>query len=413
MLDLDLIRHQPERVKQGVSQKGTDPRLIDDIIALDAQHRAAQKEMEQHRAKQKTIAFDTPDGISARKELKAAIARSSASLATIAPALEKLMLSLPNLPADGVPEGRDESANLVVKTVGDPPAIPAPLDHVALGRRHDLIDLERAGKVASSRFAFLKRELVLLEFALVRYALDMAIDRGFVPMIVPQLVNAATVVGTGYLPQGVAESYRTQDDLYLIGTSEQSLVAYHANEVLPVEALPIRYVGFSTCFRREAGSYGRDTSGIMRQHQFDKVELVSFVAPEHAQTELTRLLDLAESIVSGLGLPYRVVEICAGDLGVQAAQKYDIETWMPGQNRYRETHSCSNTTDFQSRRLKIRTKTADGTSRFVHTLNGTAVAVGRMAIAILENGQRPDGSIALPPALKSYAGFESIGPGVA
>lgn len=255
--------------------------------------------------------------------------------------------------------------------------------------------------------------MVLLEFALIRFALDVIMKHGFVPMITPQLVNQDVATGTGYVrlneDLNSGEVYKTQDDLYLIGTSEMAIVAYHKNEIIDLSDGPKRYVGFSTCFRREAGSYGKDMKGMFRTHQFDKVEMVSFVKPEDSVAELERILAIEEEIMQTLGLPYHILEIGTGDLGVQASQKYDVEAWLPGQQKYRETHSCSNTTDFQARRLNVRYKDDEGKNHFVHILNGTGIAMSRMPIAILENGQQSDGSISIPTALVPYCGFSQIG----
>lgn len=409
MLDIRLLREEPDLVRQGLQAKGYDSLVVDHIAPLDSRARELQTQLEALRAERNKIASLGPHAAEQGRKIKQEIETVQELLTVTSGELRELLLGLPNLPATDVPVGEGESANKVVKTVGDLPIIEDPKDHLELAEKYDLIDMERAAKVSGSRFNYLKRELVLLEFALVRYALDKAQAQGFIPMITPELVNERTVMGTGYLPQGADEVYKTQDDLYLIGTSELALVAYHQDEVLAEKELPRRYVGFSSCFRREAGTYGKDMRGILRQHQFDKVELVSLVTPEESEAELERILALEEEIVQGLGLPYQVIKMGSGDLGVQAAKKYDIETWMPGQGKYRETHSCSNTTDFQARRLNIRYKTSQGKNEFVHTLNGTAVAIGRMLIAILENGQQKDGTIRLPQVLVPYIGIEMIG----
>ncbi len=408
MLDIKLIREQTERVKQGLSRKGYSPASVDQLVVIDEQRRELMSQIESKRAEQKKLDFQNPEQLAKAKELKDLIDSLGHNLTKIDEGYKKLMLDLPNLPEANVPVGEGETANRVIKTVGDKPALTNPLDQTVLAEKHDLFDTERAGKVAGARFYYLKNQSVLLEFGLVRMAFDLAIKHGYTPMITPQLVNEKTVLGTGYLPHGADEVYKTQDDLYLIGTSELALVAYRQDEIISEKELPIRYVGFSSCFRREAGSYGKDTQGIIRQHQFDKVEMVSFVKPEEAEAELQRILAIEEELMALLGLPYQVVEIGTGDLGIQASRKYDIETWMPGQDKYRETHSCSNTTDFQARRLNIRYKTEAGENRFVATLNGTAVAISRMLVALFENGQQPDGTIIIPDALAKYVGFNII-----
>ncbi len=408
MLDLHFIRQHPDKVKEGLTKKGHDAGVIDAILPLDASVRELQAQLESLRAERNKIAALGPHAAEQGRNVKQEIETVQTDYTAQTKVLQEKLLLLPNLPAEDVPVGEGESANTVIKTVGELPVMEQPLEHTVLGEKLDLFDTERGAKVAESRFNFLKNQAVLLELALVRLAFDVALKHGYTPMIVPELVNEATVLGTGYLPHGVDEVYKTQDNLYLIGTSELALVGYHRDEVLLADQLPVRYVAFSSCFRREAGSYGKDTKGIIRQHQFDKVELVSFVRPEESGAELERILAIEEEIMQLLELPYHVVQIGSGDLGIQAAQKYDIEAWMPGQNKYRETHSCSNTTDFQARRLNIRYKNAEGKNEFVHILNGTAIAVGRMLVAIMENGQQADGTIALPKALHNLVGFTTI-----
>jgi seryl-tRNA synthetase len=295
----------------------------------------------------------------------------------------------------------------VLREVGDAGAIGK--DHLELAGAR--IDMERAARVSGSRFAYLRGELVMLEFALVRYALEKLMPEGFEPVIPPVLVREQALYGTGMLPDTEQQIYRLpDDDLYLVGTSEVPIASLHRDEILAGDQLPLRYAGFSTCFRREAGAAGKDTRGIFRVHQFDKVEMFCFVAPADAAAEHERLLAIEESILEELQIPYRVVAISVGDLGASAAKKYDCEGWLPGQGRYRELTSCSNTTDYQARRLDIRYRGPDGRPAYVHTLNGTAVAVGRTIIALLENGQREDGSVQLPATLLRYGAPEVLGP---
>lgn len=409
MLDIRFIRDNIDVVKQGIANKGHNPERVDQLLTVDAKRRDMQQQADLLRAEQKRIDFRESAGMERAKQIKQELGGIDDQLKELNEQFQQIMLLLPNIPDMSAPIGEGESANRVIRTIGDLPTLTDPKDHVTLGEAHDLFDIERGAKVAGARFNYLKNQAVLLEFGLVRFAMDIALKHGFHPMITPELVNEKTVTGTGYLPHGADEVYKTQDDLYLIGTSELALVAYHQDEVLLEQQLPVRYVGFSSCFRREAGSYGKDTRGILRQHQFDKVELVSLVTPEESAAELDRILAIEEEIMQTLQLPYHILEIGTGDLGIQAAKKYDVETWLPGQQKYRETHSCSNTTDFQSRRLNIRYKTDEGENRFVHTLNGTAVAVGRMLIALIENGQQEDGSIIVPEALRPYCGFGKIG----
>ncbi|MDX6642967.1 MAG: seryl-tRNA synthetase [Solirubrobacteraceae bacterium] len=315
--------------------------------------------------------------------------------------LNEALAALPNLPDADAPLEEQ-----VLKEVGE--AGREGRDHLELAG--DLIDMDAAARLSGSRFAYLKGDLVLAEFALVRFALDKAGEHGFEPVVPPVLVREPALYGTGFLPDTEQQIYRlADDDLYLVGTSEVALASLHAGEILEEEQLPIRYVGFSTCFRREAGAAGKDTRGIFRVHQFDKVEMFSFVVPETSGEEHERILAIEEELLEELEIPYRVVAIAADDLGASAAKKYDIEAWLPGQRRYREVTSCSNTTDYQARRLNIRYRPKDGRPRFVHTLNGTAVAVGRMLIALLENGQRDDGTVALPQRLVEYGAPAVIG----
>ncbi|MDP3004469.1 MAG: serine--tRNA ligase [Candidatus Azambacteria bacterium] len=312
---------------------------------------------------------------------------------------------LRNQPLPEVPVGKDETENIVLREVGEKPEFGfAPKDYLTLNKNLGWIDVERAGKAVGSRFGYLLRDAVDLEFALVRLAFDTLRKESFIPIIPPVFLKPEAMRGMGYLDYNEDEVYHLEkDDLYLIGTSEQAIGAMHMNEILDGKSLPLRYVGFSSCFRREAGSYGKDTKGILRVHQFDKVEMFSFCRPEDSKKEHEFLLSMEEKLMKALELPYRVLQICTGDLGVQAANKYDIEVWLPGQNKYRETHSTSNDTDFQSRRLNIRYKNPKtGKNELVHTLNGTAFAMGRTIIAIMENCQQKDGTIKIPNILEKY-----------
>jgi seryl-tRNA synthetase len=302
-----------------------------------------------------------------------------------------------------VPQGESDEDNELLRTVGDPTELGfEPRDHVDLGELLGIIDLERAARVSGARFAYLLDGAVLLQWALVRYCLDVLVEKDFIPVIPPVLVREEAMYGTGFLPTDEAQIYATRDDdLYLVGTSEVPLAGLHQGEILDAGSLPRRYVGYSTCFRREAGAYGRDTRGIFRVHQFDKVEMFSFVEPDASWDEHEFLLSCEEELLRGLGIPYRVMNVCTGELGASAAKKYDLEAWLPGQGAYRELTSCSNTTDYQARRLECRIRYQGG-NRTAHTLNGTACAIGRTLIAILENFQREDGSVEVPEALHPY-----------
>jgi seryl-tRNA synthetase len=316
---------------------------------------------------------------------------------------------LPNLPHESVPGGKSEEDNVVEREVGDRPDFDfQPKDHVALGEALGLFDSERAAKTSGSRFVYLMKHAVVLELALVRFAIDKLTPKGFAPVVTPVLVREHAMFGTGFLPTEEHEFYRSErDDLYLIGTSEVALAAMHSDELINENDLPVRYAGFSTCFRREAGTYGKETKGLVRVHQFDKVEQFSFSHPDHSWDEYDQIRANQEEILQALEIPYRVVVMCAGDLGASAAKKVDLEAWLPGAERFMEVTSATNATDYQSRRLQIRTKTKAG-NRYLHMLNGTACAVGRTIVALLENHQRADGSVAIPEALQPYTGFQEI-----
>jgi seryl-tRNA synthetase len=318
----------------------------------------------------------------------------------------RALLEVPNLVAPDASDGFSEEDNVEIKRVGDP--LTEGTDHATLGDRLGIIDTTRGAKVSGSRFGYLKGQGAMLEFSLVRWAMDHLVAESFVPMVPPVLVREEALTGTGFFPEAREQVYEIpRDELFLVGTAEVPLAAYHTDEIL--EEVPLRYAGFSTCFRREAGTYGKDTAGIFRVHQFDKVEMFVFIAPEDSTAEHDRLLAVEEKLVGELAIPYRVVNVAAGDLGASAAKKYDIEAWFPGEQNYREITSCSNTTDYQARRLKVRMKTERG-NEVVHTLNGTACAVGRTILALIENHQQPDGTVVIPEALRRYTGFDVIEP---
>ena len=318
------------------------------------------------------------------------------------------ILEVPNLVAPDAAEGFGEEDSKEIKRIGA--GATEGSDHATLGELLGIIDTVRAAKVSGSRFAYLKGKGAMLEFSLVRWAMDHLVAEGFLPMVPPVLVREEALVGTGFFPEAREQVYEIpRDELFLVGTAEVPLAAYHADEILDEADLPLRYAGFSTCFRRESGTYGKDTAGIFRVHQFDKVEMFVFTTPDQSPAEHDHLLGVEEKLVGELEIPYRVVNVAAGDLGASAAKKYDIEAWFPGQQAYREITSCSNTTDFQARRLKVRMRTDTG-NEVVHTLNGTACAVGRTILALLENHQQPDGSVVIPEALRPYTGFDVIEP---
>jgi seryl-tRNA synthetase len=337
------------------------------------------------------------------KELGEELKRMEAELAEVEAELDAKAASIPNLPEADAPDGLSEEDSVTLREVGEPPDFSfEPLDHLELGGRQGWIEMEAAARASGSRFAYLLGDLVMVEFALVRFALEMLREEGLVPVVPPVLVRQEPLFGTGFFPGEREMIYEVpRDELFLVGTSEVSLAALHADQILEADRLPLRYAGFSTCFRREAGAAGRDTRGIFRVHQFDKVEMFSFVEPDESHDEHERLLALQERILQRLEIPYRVVDIAVGELGAAAARKFDCEGWIPSEQRYRELTSCSNTTDYQARRLGARFRAAKGSrAEPVHTLNGTAVAVGRTLIALLENGQREDGTVAIPGPLR-------------
>jgi seryl-tRNA synthetase len=411
VLDLKLIREDPDAVRAAMERRRLDPSAIDEVLELDARRRELLPALEETRASQKrageSIAAAKRDGqdasaaIAEMGEVAARVKSMQADVAEVDERLKAAMDSLPN-PADPSSPPEDE----VLREWGH--AGKTGKDHVDLLGK--MIDLETGAKVAGSRFLYLRGPVVLLELALVRWSLDILMEEGFEPVIPPVLVREEALYGTGFLPDTEQQIYHLDtDDLYLIGTSEVPLAYIHAGEILDAGELPRRYAGFSPCFRREAGAAGKDTRGFFRVHQFDKVEMYSFVEPSESPAEHERLLSIEERIWQALEVPYRVVNIAAWDLGASAAKKYDIEAWMPGQGAYREVTSTSNTTDFQARRLDARYRPIGGGSpRHMHTLNGTAVAISRTIIAIVENGQQDDGTIVIPPVLHPFGAPATI-----
>ncbi len=409
MLDLKLIRKEPEAVKAALARRdpGLSP-IVDQILERDQEWRAATTSAESLRAMQKTRsdAFgaakargeDAPDLLAAMQEMSAQVKEFIDQANNAKQQLDALIARLPNLPDPSAAPGPEDE---LLRTVGEPRAFEfEPRDHLELAGTR--IDMERAARLSGARFAYLLGDLVLVELALVHWALAKLRRHGFEPVIPPALVREQALYGTGFLPDTEQQIYSVaEDELYLAGTSEVALASLHAEEILDAGALPLRYAGFSPCFRREAGAAGRDTRGIFRVHQFDKVEMFSNVSPADSPAEHERILAIEEEILGELDLPYRVVNIAVSDLGNSAAKKYDCEAWLPSQARYRELTSCSNTTDYQARRLSIRVRGERGIEP-LHTLNGTAVAVGRTLIALLENGQQADASVQLPEVLVPY-----------
>ena len=425
MIDITLLRERPEDLKASLARRGLDLD-VDAMAQIDQMRRSTRVTAESMRAEQKSLSRRIPrlEGEARQSAIAEAGKLASSYRAALAEADEldeqfrEIWIKVPNPAHPSAADGLVEEDAVEIKRWGTIRDFGFPVkDHRELGADLGMIDIERAARVSGSRFGYLTGPAVMIEFALVRMVLEMLGERGFTPVVPPVLVREEALFGTGFFPDDDQQVYEVgvttgeglrSDNLYLVGTSEVSLAAYHAGEVLGEDALPLRYAGFSSCFRREAGAHGKDTAGIFRVHQFDKVEMFSFCHPDRSWDEHEMLLGIEEQIVQSLDIPYRVVNVAAGDLGASAAKKYDIEAWIPSQGRYREITSCSNTTDFQSRRLRIRYRTDRG-NRLVHTLNGTAVAVGRLLIAIMENHQQMDGSVVVPDALRAYAGFDRIG----
>lgn len=421
MIDVKAVRADPEPFRRGVARKGTDPAVVDRLLEADAARRALQSRTDDLRAEQKAAGREIA---SAAPEAKAALVESMATLKTELSQLEKarveaeetfegLLLAIPNPAHESVPDGETDDDNVEVMRSSDPPPeIDGLRDHHDLGTALGVIDTESGARVSGSRFAYLLGDAVRIQVALERLALDLLEPKGFVPVVPPVLVREEAMYGTGFFPTDRAQIYATEaDDLYLVGTSEVPLAALHADEILDASDLPLRYLGISSCFRREAGTYGKDTRGIFRVHQFDKFEMFSFVEPGASWDEHDFLLECQREVFDALGLVYRVVNVCGGDLGAPAAKKYDIECWLPSEGRWREATSTSNTTDYQARRLKVRVRDAGSSGTVVaHTLNGTAVAVGRMITFLLEQGQQPDGSVVVPDALVARGAPAVLGP---
>jgi seryl-tRNA synthetase len=422
VLDLKAIRSDPERVKGALARRGAAEQ-VDELLALDARRRQLLPEVENAQAERKALSKqigaakqageDAEELIARVAGLKQTIESGKTELEQVDAELGALALALPNIPDPDTPPGDSDEDAVEIKRVGEPPSFDfEPRDHLELGTELGLIDTEAAARLSGSRFAYLKGDLVLVELALVRLAIEIARGEGHEPVVPPVLVREEALEGTGFLPEARDQIYEIpKDELFLTGTSEVALAGLHADQILAADQLPLRYCGFSTCFRREAGAAGRDTRGIFRVHQFDKVEMFSFVEPAASREEHERLLAIEERILGELELPYRVVNVAVGDLGAPAAKKYDCEAWIPSQQRYRELTSCSNTTDYQARRLACRYRPEEGAApEAVHTLNGTAVAVGRTLIALIENRQERDGSFSLPNSLQAYGSPDRIAP---
>ncbi|TSC55613.1 MAG: seryl-tRNA synthetase [Parcubacteria group bacterium Greene0714_21] len=407
MIDIRYIRENPEKVKKACESRGVVCN-VERILELDIKRRELLQEIEGTKAQQNKLGKDE---IPQAQALKSEIKAKEPLLKETEEQLQKFLLDLPNVPQEDVPVG-DESANIVVKKIGKLPTFSfEPKNHLELGEALGVIDVERATKVSGSRFAYIKGDLVFLEFALVRMAMDYAVKEKFIPVIPPVLIKAEMMKGMGYIDtkEDVAERYFLEkENMFLVGTAEQSVGPMHQGEIFEEKDLPKRYIAFSTSFREEAGSYGKDTKGILRLHQFDKVEMFSFAHPDKSKEEHQFLVSLEEKLWQALEIPYQVMQLATGDMARPSSSTVDIEAWLPGQNKYREVSSASNTTDFQARRLDIRFRSKDGKLEFVHMLNATGFAIGRTLIAILENYQQKDGSVKIPKVLQKYMGKKEI-----
>ena len=415
MLDSQILKTNLKEFNENLRKRDISIN-VDLLIELDEKRRKAKFKAEQVRAEQNKLGKEIAKVEKEEKEelLKKAseLSASFKRLSEEAEGCEKefleLWIKIPNIVDPSSPVGLTDEDNREIKKIGEIKEIKNVKDHLNIGEALGLINVEKAAEVSGSRFSYIFGDLVKIEFNLVSYVLDKLASKGFIPTVPPVLVRENALYGTGFFPDDAEQVYEIQnDDLYLVGTSEVSLAALHGDEILEYNSLPLRYAGFSTCFRREAGTYGKDTTGIFRVHQFDKVEMFSFCDPEKSKEEHEYLLSLEEEILKDLEIPYRVVDVCSGDLGASAAKKYDIEAWIPSQNNYREVTSCSNTTDYQARRLNIRTKN-DKEVNLIHTLNGTALAVGRILIALIENNQEEDGTVKFSDNLSKITGVEKL-----
>nr|MDT0659812.1 serine--tRNA ligase [Micromonospora sp. DSM 115978] len=414
MIDLRLLRDDPDAVRASQRIRGESEAVVDDLLRADEQRRASVQRYEALRAEQKQLGKRMPKATGAdraallarTRELSAEVKAAEGAVGAAEQMLRRAQLAVPNLVEAGAPAGGEDDF-VVLREVGVPPAIDSPRDHLELGEGLRAIDVERGAKVSGSRFYYLTGVGALLQLGLLQLAIAQAVEYGFTPAIPPVLVKPESMEGTGFLGAHASEIYRLEaDDLFLVGTSEVPLAAYHSDEILKLDQ-PARYAGWSSCFRREAGSYGRDVRGILRVHQFDKVEMFSYCRPEEAHAEHLRLLAWEEEMLAKVEVPYRVIDVAAGDLGTSAARKYDCEAWVPSQGRYREVTSTSNCTTFQARRLNIRYRDAEGRPQIAATLNGT-LATTRWLVPILENHQQPDGSVRVPKALQPYVGGRDV-----
>ena len=416
MLDPSILKDNLEVLESNISRRNLKID-VNHLISLNEERKSLRFDAEQKRSQQKELGKQIANAKETDKEeLLNRASELSNEVKLLFEQVDKkdedflnLWVKIPNLISKTSPDGKSDKDNLEIKKVGNIKDIASPKDHLEIASKLNLIDVEKASEVSGSRFAYLFGDLVKIEFNLVSWALNKLSEKGFTPTVPPVLVRENALYGTGFFPDDAEQVYEIpNDDLYLVGTSEVPLAALHTNEIINIEELPIRYAGFSTCFRREAGTYGKDTTGIFRVHQFDKVEMFSFCNPEKSEEEHEFILSVEEELLQSLEIPYRVVDVCAGDLGASAAKKYDIEAWIPSQNTYREVTSCSNTTSFQARRLNIRAK-SEGETSVLHTLNGTAIAVGRILIALIENNQTEDGKVEFSDKVAEIIGVKNLG----
>ena len=416
MLDPAILKDNLEVFESNISKRNLEID-VNHLISLNEERKSLRFNAEQKRSQQKELGKQIANADENEKEdLLNKASELSNEVKLLFEQVDKkdeeflnLWVKIPNLISKTSPDGKSDEDNIEIKKVGNVKEIPNPKDHLEIASKLNLIDVEKASEVSGSRFAYLFGDLVKIEFNLVSWALNKLSEKGFTPTVPPVLVRENALYGTGFFPDDAEQVYEIpNDDLYLVGTSEVPLAALHTNEIINMEDLPIRYAGFSTCFRREAGTYGKDTTGIFRVHQFDKVEMFSFCNPEKSEEEHEFILSVEEELLQSLEIPYRVVDVCAGDLGASAAKKYDIEAWIPSQNTYREVTSCSNTTSFQARRLNIRAK-SEGETSILHTLNGTAIAVGRILIALIENNQTEDGKVEFSDKVAEIIGVKNLG----
>lgn len=403
MLDIELIRKAPEKVREALQKRNGDVSLLEQFQKIDDEWRSARKHIEDIYSQQKKAAKERDQELG--KRLKGEAQTCEEHIKKLEEHRYGLLLEFPNIPFDDVPVGKDENENKVLRTWGHIPSFSfTPKDHIELGERLEIIDVKKAAEVSGSRFYYLKGMGALLEFALIQYAMRVLTQNGFVPVIPPTMIRPDVYQKMGRMTNSQKEErYRVEpDNLYLVGSAEHTMGPLHMDETIPEAAFPKRYVGFSSCFRRESGSYGKDVRGILRVHQFDKVEMFSFADPHTSEHEHQFLLSMQEKLFQGLEIPYEIISICTGDMGVTDARQYDINAWIPSQQMYREVGSCSNTTDYQTRGIKTKIKRVDGSEEYAHALNATGIALGRTLIALIENYQQEDGSIRIPTILQSY-----------